>query len=413
MLHYFNPGHEAAVLNGSKYYQAPFNHVKMQRELAFLPLWYAQPDDFVLVFEPVPESFLREIASLRDGRLARAVSFDELERLTEFKATDELYQQLVNQTVDVWGISPQACHFLTQLSAKHRLNWTIPEWKDEYRTLGSRQTAHTVLSTLIETVPDIDKNILPQFYTNLDEIEQVLVQNAHKINAEAPIDRDQDNTNNTNDQNDTNYTNNTNKRENTMLAKAPFSSSGKGLVWLPPGEMAQSERQILKGLLCKQATVSLERALDKQLDFSMHFEIAPVTQGRRSSATNFIGYSLFQTNAKGAYEKSLLLSQEAIEKQLIKFISGDLLKQIRGQLLPIIDQIYAPHYRGAIGVDMLIYLDGNQTKLHPCVEINMRKSMGYLALKLFERFCPPNFTGEFRVGYKTEDSRFFSNVNKC
>ncbi|MDR0834345.1 MAG: hypothetical protein LBN93_09230 [Candidatus Symbiothrix sp.] len=388
MIHYFNPGHEAAVLNGSKYYQAPTNHVRMQRELAFLPVWYANPEDFVLVHEPVLPNFLQEITAFCECRsiACNAPTLIPLDKLAEN------VNWLSNQPVDIWGISPQACHFLAQLSEKYQLNWQIPEWKDNYRTLGSRQTGQTVLSTLIEHIPEIDKNLLPQFYTSLDEIEQTVVQSTHKL-----------------------------------VAKAPYSSSGKGLVWLPPGKIAQSERQILKGMLRKQSTVSLERALDKRMDFSMHFEITPDSGGLRvpesssgqarlrhpAMTVRFIGYSLFQTNAKGAYEKSLLLSQKAMNKRLTEFISGDLLEKVKDRLLQIIEQIYTPHYQGNIGIDMLIYLDDDQLKLHPCVEINMRKSMGYLALKLFERFLPPDFTGEFCVGYQPENSRYYVNVNKC
>ncbi|GHT43471.1 hypothetical protein AGMMS49965_17310 [Bacteroidia bacterium] len=352
MLHYFNPGHEEAVLNGSHHFQPPANHVRMQRELAFLPVWYASADDFVLVHEPLPADLEGGLAT----ELATAIRMDELAANAS---------RLAHQTVALWGISPQSCHFLKQLSDKHQLHWTIPEWKDEYRTLGSRQTAHTVLSRLIEAIPDIDCALLPQFISDFDTIEQIMLKTTHK-----------------------------------MLIKAPYSSSGRGLVWLPPGKMAQSERQILKGMLRKQSCVSLERALDKQLDFSMHFETTP------AKTTAFIGYSLFQTNAKGAYEHSLLLPQDTIKQRLTAMISNELLEKVKHHLLQIITQIYAPHYQGNIGVDMLIYAAGNRLHLHPCVEINMRKSMGYLALRLFEGFLPPNFQGEFHVGYDKENGRY-------
>ncbi len=358
MIHYFNPGHEAAVLNGSKHYQAPANHVWMQHDLAFLPAWYAAPGDFVLVHEPLPADFEKGIGH----GLATAIPISELASYTTL---------LANQTVDIWGISSQSCHFLEQLSAQHRLNWTVPKWKDEYRTLGSRQTAQRVLSHLIENFPEIDKTLVPQFITNLDEIEQIMEKTTHK-----------------------------------MLVKAPHSSSGNGLVWLPAGKLAQSERQILRGMLRKQSAVSLEKALDKRLDFSMHFEI---TAAHAAPSTNFIGYSLFQTNAKGAYEKSLILAQDAIEKQLSELIPITVLNTVKHHLQQIINEIYAPHYQGNIGVDMLIYLDDNKLKLHPCVEINMRKSMGYLALRLFERFR----SGELHVGYQLPITNYQLPVAGC
>jgi len=49
MVHYFNPGHETAVLNASKYYQPSRMIAKMQEDLALLPVWYAELEDYVFV----------------------------------------------------------------------------------------------------------------------------------------------------------------------------------------------------------------------------------------------------------------------------------------------------------------------------------------------------------------------------
>jgi hypothetical protein len=68
-------------------------------------------------------------------------------------------------------------------------------------------------------------------------------------------------------------------------------------------------------------------------------------------------------------------------------------------LIQFIQEIYSPHYTGNIGVDMLVYLSGNQYKLHPCIEINMRKSMGFLAIRLFENYISPTSQGELFVDY--------------
>ena len=48
-IHYFNPGHETAVLSGKVNY-TPTRQVQiMFRDLACLPLWYANPHDLVWV----------------------------------------------------------------------------------------------------------------------------------------------------------------------------------------------------------------------------------------------------------------------------------------------------------------------------------------------------------------------------
>jgi len=147
-------------------------------------------------------------------------------------------------------------------------------------------------------------------------------------------------------------------------------------------------------MLKKQSQVSIEKFLDKSLDFSMHFEITA------EGTTRFLGYSIFQTNAKGAYEKSLLGGQDYLESQITKFIDKELLSQTRTILTAMIHEMYSPHYMGAIGIDMLIYQSGDDSyRLHPCVEINMRKSMGYFAICLTEKHLHPDSQGEFFITY--------------
>jgi hypothetical protein len=320
MIHYFNPGHETAVLNASKYYQPPRQVAKMQEDLALLPAWYASPEDYVF---------------------------------TEHEIQSE---KLKNDSVELWGVSPQSIHYFETLNKLYRLQLQIPEWKEEYRFLGSRFAAQKALAALMEAIPLIDKTILPQFYSNLEDIEKALL-------------------------------------PDKFLVKSPYSSSGRGLLWLPSGKLTQSEKQIISGMLKKQFQVSLEKALDKRLDFSMHFEIT------REKETRFIGYSVFQTNAKGAYDSSFLANQETLEKQITDLIDKQLLREVRETLTGILHEMYAPYYTGNIGVDMLAYAKENQFLLHPCVEINMRKSMGYLAIRLFENHIDAASQGQFFVEY--------------
>jgi hypothetical protein len=173
------------------------------------------------------------------------------------------------------------------------------------------------------------------------------------------------------------------------------------LLWLPSGKLAQSERRIIGGMLRKQTQVSIEKALEKRLDFSMHFEILNPNEIR------FLGYSVFQTNAKGAYEKSRLASQIILLQEVTKYISTEILQEIKALLLVQLKSRYAPCYQGTIGVDMMIYISDNQYFLHPCVEINMRKSMGYLALQFSENILAPESEGAFFVDFDAQPGSIF------
>ena len=343
MIHYFNPGHETAVLYDSKYYQAAANQIKMQQELAFLPAWYAHPNDFVLIEKPLTEEFIATLQVLK--QLPQAILISDV-------------HQHKNQTVDLWGISPSDIHYFEKLKKHYDLDWQIPVWKEEYRLLSSRLTARKVLSKLMETIPEIEKQILPVFFSDLESIEEYLIQRGEK-----------------------------------QVLKSPFSSSGRGLVWLPPEKIARSEKQIISGMLKKQSTVSVEKALEKQLDFSMHF------QSISEEKIEFVGYSIFQTNAKGAYEKSFLASPLELEKRITAYISRELLSAVKSKLIPILEKTYLPFYQGKIGIDMLIYKSGDQYQINPCIEINMRKTMGYLALELQKKLLYPLSSGYFFVDY--------------
>ena len=343
MIRFFNPGHEAAVLLDSPFYHPPAVVVKMQEDLAFLPFWYADPGDCIFTPRPLPDQFV-EMASRRDiHSFALPIS-----------ATES--GMLKNQEVDFWGISRQAIHLLEQYSEKYALNLKIEEWKEEYRTMSSREFSASCLLSLLKEVPEISRNILPVFYSNIAEIEAQ--------NRVIP---------------------------SKLLVKSPYSSSGRGLLWLEKPELSRSSRQILQGMLNRQGKVSIENVLDKVVDFSMHF-----------SSEGFIGYSVFQTNSKGAYEKTWLASQEKIESKLSHYVDLNLLFKLKTFLLSWIAEKIRPYYQGAVGVDMMIYRAEGNYYLHPCVEINLRKSMGYLSLNLYQIYLHPDSEGFFSVEYCSE-----------
>ena len=349
-LHYFNPDHETAVLNASKHYHPPAHVAKIQTDLAFLPAWYASAGDFVYMETSLPDDFILSCKPLNFR--VNPVTPDD------FSENRETFQHSI---IELWGISPQSVHFFERLNQQWNLSLIIPRWKEELRFLGSRFASRELLAGLLDRIPGIEQEILPRFISDMETIEQQIVQSQEQL-----------------------------------LIKSPYSSSGRGLLRLLPGKLPQSERQILGGMLRKQKQVSIERLLDKHLDFSMQFE------NSAEGETRFIGYSIFRTNTKGAYEKSRLAGQAYLEKQITRWIDPDILLQTRKTLTERINEMYAPYYTGVIGVDMLIYKVGNSYRLHPCVEINMRKTMGYSAVRLTEKYLHPDSQGELFIEYNRD-----------
>lgn len=352
-IHYFNPGHETAVNNASPYYTPPANIAAMQEELSFLPAWYADREDKVLVDskEEIYYSYLTEQFSA----LAQPISQNEL----------KLYRYA---NVSLWGVSPQAIRYFEELNKELEINLNIPEWSEEYKYLNSRLAARDCLSELINSIPLLSQAVIPQFYTNLDDINRAVDTSIYQL-----------------------------------LAKAPYSSSGRGLLWLPTTGLTRTENQILHGILKKQGSVSIERVLDKQMDFAMEF----MADGKGNIA--FAGYSLFYTNAKGSYEANYIGSQKSIIEQLSEKISLDLLESVKNKLIDILSKKVTTLYNGCIGVDMLIYLEDNEYKLHSCVEINMRYNMGFLTCRLYENYIATQSCGKFYIDFNPKAEEMYNN----
>jgi hypothetical protein len=60
--------------------------------------------------------------------------------------------------------------------------------------------------------------------------------------------------------------------------------------------------------------------------------------------------------------------------------------------------IFKEHYHGFLGIDALVYEEGGQTKIQPCLEINPRYNMGILS-KYIEKKIHTQSTGLFQVYY--------------
>ncbi|MFR9167003.1 MAG: hypothetical protein ACLVKO_12625 [Dysgonomonas sp.] len=350
MIHFFNPGHESAVLNGSKYYMAPTNVVMMQRDLAYLPAWYALPDDFVWINDSIDNSFIINIEE-KFGKMPVILDKGNISNYN-----------LSNESVDLWGISPQAIHQFEMLNNDLGLNLNLPVWNDNYKDLCSRKTSVKCLDFLINEVSEITEDILPCFCTSISEIENILKNNPNV----------------------------------SYLVKAPYSSSGRGLLWLPKGELSRAEIQILHGFFRKQGYVLLEKALDKVSDFAMEFSV-------KEKVLVYEGLSLFNTNDKGAYLSNFIGSQEIIKSKISAYIDLSLLENVRMVLSEFIKEHILPDYCGYLGVDMMIYQnEEKKILLHPCVEINLRSNMGRIALSISDKYISEYSTGSFHIEYSPQ-----------
>lgn len=176
-----------------------------------------------------------------------------------------------------------------------------------------------------------------------------------------------------------------------VLLKAPWSGSGKGIQPLC-GQPDDNLKGWIKRVIASQGGVVGEPFYHKVKDFAMEFSVS-------SGKAVFVGYSLFEADARGIYKENLLASDEAIEGILGNYISRVLLKDIRARLLDKLSLRYGTDYHGYLGVDMMVVQTEGGYVLHPCVEINVRMNMGVVARLFFDRYVSREAYGRYCIEY--------------
>ena len=161
-----------------------------------------------------------------------------------------------------------------------------------------------------------------------------------------------------------------------VVIKAPWSSSGRGIRYVN-GTMNVATKNWVHRVMEKQGGVMVEPYYNKVKDFGMEFF------ADKDGSVRFEGFSLFITQ-NGAYTGSLLASNDEKREMLSLYVPATLLEKIIERVITNAPRLFEGHYSGPFGVDMMIVAreDGNGFLLHPCVEINMRRTMGHVALSL-------------------------------
>lgn len=67
-------------------------------------------------------------------------------------------------------------------------------------------------------------------------------------------------------------------------------------------------------------------------------------------------------------------------------------------------QTYGDIYTGYLGVDMLVYRRkaDNNFAIHPCIEVNLRYTMGMVALRISQKYLAPKARGDMRITYTSK-----------
>ncbi|MBQ0048651.1 MAG: hypothetical protein KBT12_00200 [Bacteroidales bacterium] len=339
ILHLYNCDNDMALANFSPGYTPPANIQRYMTEHERLPLQWAQPGEAVLCHDGV--WLKRERGDAERLSVAEAVA-----RVTELRP---------------WGWSPAVCHRLRQLGFPAALMPTASHLQ-ELRRLSSRERAVELLPPLLEGLATATEGGATAF-VGASVFCRSEAEVAHAL-----------------------------QRWPRTILKAPWSSSGKGLR-LGQGGQAESLGGWCRRILQQQGGVVVEPLYDKACDFAMEFFSDGVGRVR------YRGLSVFDTSETGAYLGNMRATEEARRAYIEKRIDAGLasipsgvaggaavsvsphqrLSLLAARLEDDLSARLGGVYRGPLGVDMMVLQDGS---IHPCVEINLRMTMGYVAMLL-------------------------------
>ena len=333
-LHIFNPSHDEALAANTPYYYPTKAARTLAADLCVLPAWWAKPGDYILI--PI------EVALPPADFCPNGVHFVH---------PSDLKKGVVEQFTAVapWGWDDLLIHQLKQAGVPASL---LPsaEKMSVIRQLSSRHTAVLLLKSLRADLPN---SVGESFWATTEE-------EVWNIAANYPA----------------------------VMLKAPWSCSGRGVFSAQP-DAPESIRKRVARILREQGAIEVEPLYERVSDFALEFYANEQT-------VHYTGLSAFVTTAIGAYAGNKIDEEEILLQQLPQEIREQLLATIESMERHL-QHLLHNQYQGPLGIDLMcVRNDDGQLALHPCVEINLRNTMGQVALAC-RKYLPAGHSGIYRL----------------
>lgn len=336
-IHVFNPEHDIALGSNLENFTAPHAGRQLRHDLGYLPALWAQQGDFVLVDNV--EASLKNLRRTGVATTAAFVDYDSLNRML----------RLTTETIKVepWGWDSALRSMLKSVSI-------ATKWLPSNAQLSIiRLMSHRfwAAKNILHTLRGIAGTVGESYQLNgVDEARKFLTE--HK----------------------------------RIVLKAPWSSSGRGIRYVScmPGTNGNTMTPQLEGwinhVVARQGSVVGEPYYDKVCDFGMEFD------SNSNGGISYKGLSLFSTS-NGAYVGNVLNDEEHKEAVLCRYVPQQLLKKIRGKIEEILSEAFEGKYTGPFGIDMMVVRNAdNGLAVHPCVELNLRMTMGYVSILIANKY---------------------------
>lgn len=322
-LHIYNPEHDIALGKN----EANFTPAKAARSTKerfwYIPIYWAEEGDWILKEEPTHVLSREGLLNNLPHEL-KFVSWEELKILSPEEMPSK---------IEPWGWDRLIVSQLVKCNPLFKALVPSDDELDKIRKLSSREfAALNILPKLVALSDDLIGEA-KVFDGTVDELEEIV------------------------------------KNSGSIVLKSPWSCSGRGVRFIE-GELSGNDKGWIRNVLAEQGTIMIEPKYNKVLDFAMEFEV-------RNSKIEYHSLNVFKTH-EGKYLQN-------IEKEELSTYQIDyLLEIIRDGIIKIVTEILGKHsslfnWIGSFGVDMMIIKDANsKTKVHPCVEMNLRRTMGQI-----------------------------------
>lgn len=329
-LHIFNPEHDIALSANNDFWTAPHAGRQLRSDLCWLPAIWSEEGDVVLV-EDVEYALLAQKKAGVGRKGIRFVNMRDRNAVLQLNAMAE--------EVCPWGWDRNIVHILNK-SGIDRSKMPSPESLEFFREVSDRRTSSMLLADIRKDIGGLcgEAHVLTEFPDLLRHV--------------AMWDK--------------------------VVLKSPWSSSGRGVRYV--SDISETTKRWVMKVLRTMGHIMVEPMLDKILDFGMEYNVLS------NGEVEYCGLSLFKT-VHGAYEGSILALEEEKEELLERYVDKQLLLDVQRYIASWMKEKLNGRYHGPFGVDMMIVrtVDNAGTPhiaIDPCVEINLRRTMGHVALSL-------------------------------
>lgn len=186
------------------------------------------------------------------------------------------------------------------------------------------------------------------------------------------------------------------------ILKAPYSGSGRGLKVVETKNVV-AEISRLQSQFATQGGIVAEPYYDKVADFALEYLATP-------DEVQFLGVSVFETNANNAYCGNYVAPQSILWQKISQLMPHLDFERLIEVVSAELKGRFVGRYLGPLGVDMMVVKEGEELFVHPCVEVNVRRTMGELSLHMLPLLAE-GVEGFFSIIYERDSASLHHSVS--